>query len=209
MMSFKRPNIVRPPSEWKSYFLPLTSSCSNNSCTFFGSYGTKLGVRNIDDVKIEIDALNMYINHGIYLPNIDPIVYKIAPNLKSKWVFLQDGDALVYPYPKLLEVLQYINQKLPNLERIAAYSTPQYILRRSEEELLQLRKQKLSILYVGVESGDDDVLSQVNKGVTHDEIVTACKKAKQADIKLSVTVLLGLGRVKGSEKHSLETCPHS
>jgi len=120
-------------------------------------------------------------------------------------IFLQDGDALVYPYPKLLEALQYLNGKFPYLQRIASYATPQDILRRSVDELKALRDQKLGILYVGVESGDDEVLSHVQKGATHDQMVEAARKVKEAGILLSVTVILGLGGVKGSEKHVAET----
>lgn len=204
-MSFKRPNIVRPPSEWKSYFLPVTSGCSNSTCTFCASCGSKLGVRDIDEIKAEIDALHLYTRHAIRLPNVHPLVYEIAPHIESKRVFLQDGDALVYPYPKLIEILRYLNEKFPELERIAAYATPQDIQRRSIEDLKTLRNLKLDILYVGVESGDDQVLTQVNKGVSHEEIVAATNKAKAAGITLSVTVILGLGGLDGSETHAMET----
>jgi len=120
-------------------------------------------------------------------------------------VFLQDGDALVYPYPRLMEALQYLNGKFPALERIASYATPQDVLRRSVQELRDLKKQKLGILYMGVESGDDDVLKKIRKNVSHDQMVEAAKKVKASGILLSVTVILGLGGVAGSEKHALET----
>ncbi len=119
--------------------------------------------------------------------------------------FLQDGDALVYPYPKLLEALQYLNKKFPNLERIASYATPQDILRRSVAELKTLKEQKLGILYMGVESGDDEVLKRIKKNATHDEMVEAGKKVKEAGILLSVTVILGLGGIKAAHDHVSET----
>ncbi|MFH1349648.1 MAG: radical SAM protein [Pseudomonadota bacterium] len=204
-MSFQRPQIVRPPSEWKSYFLPLTGGCSNNTCAFCANYGSKLQIRDVEEVKSEIDALDLYMKHEIRLAEIHPMVYEIAPHLDSKRVFLQDSDALVYPYQKLLEILQYLNQKFPDLERISSYATPQDLLRRSVEELKVLREHKLTMLYVGVESGDDDVLKKVRKRVTHNEIVAATNKAKQAGITLSVTVILGLGGIEGSRRHALET----
>jgi len=114
-------------------------------------------------------------------------------------------DPLMITYPQLLEALQYLNGKFPYLQRIASYATPQDILRRSVDELKALRDQKLGILYVGVESGDDEVLSHVQKGATHDQMVEAARKVKEAGILLSVTVILGLGGVKGSEKHVAET----
>lgn len=204
-MSFQRPQIFRPPSEARSYFLPLTRGCSNNSCTFCRYNGSQLQIRDVDEVKAEIDALDIYLKGGVRLPDIHPIVYEIAPYMSSKRVFLQDGDALVYPYDKLVNVLEYLNGKFPGLERIAAYSTPQDLLRRSVDELKTLRDLKLDIVYVGPESGDDDVLKRVNKGVTRDEIVEATLKAKNAGIALSLTILLGLGGINGSEKHALET----
>ncbi len=204
-MSFQRPQIFRPPSESHSYFLPLTRGCSNNSCTFCRYHGSQLQIRDVDEIKAEIDALDIYLNGGVRLPDIHPIVYGIAPHLSSKKIFLQDGDALVYPYDKLVNILEYLNGKFPWLERIAAYSTPQDLLRRTEDELKTLRELKLNIVYVGPESGDDDVLKRINKGVTRDEIVEATLKAKTAGIALSLTLLLGLGGINGSEKHALET----
>jgi radical SAM superfamily enzyme YgiQ (UPF0313 family) len=133
------------------------------------------------------------------------IIYEILNDWNGKKVFLQDGDALVYPYPKLMEALQYLNQKFPAIERIASYATPQDILRRSLDELKALRKQKLGILYMGVESGDDEVLQRIQKNANHQQMVEAAKKVKEAGILLSVSVILGLGGVKGSEKHALET----
>ena len=133
------------------------------------------------------------------------IVYAILQDWNGKKVFLQDGDALVYPYPKLLSALQYLNQKFPNIQRIASYATPQDILRRTVTELKALKEQKLGILYMGVESGDDEVLRRIQKNATHDQMVEAAQKVKEAGILLSVTVILGLGGVKGSERHVSET----
>ncbi len=203
-MAFQRPPIFRPPSEARSYFLPLTRGCSNNSCTFCRYHGSKLEIRDIAEVKREIDALQMALK-GIYLPNVDPVIYELAPQLASKRIFLQDGDALVYPYPKLVEALEYLNARLPWIERIAAYATPQDLLRRTVEELRELKRLKLSIVYVGPESGDDEVLRKVQKGVTRAEIIEACRRAKDAGIVLSVTVLLGIGGVEGSEEHAHQT----
>ena len=204
-MPFNRPEIIRPPSEHDSYYLPLTSGCSNNTCGFCAFSFTQLGIRDLAEVKQEIDAMYLYVNNNIMMPGQPDIVYYILRAWNGRKIFLQDGDALVYPYPKLLEALQYLNGKFPYLQRIASYATPQDILRRSVDELKALRDQKLGILYVGVESGDDEVLSHVQKGATHDQMVEAARKVKEAGILLSVTVILGLGGVKGSEKHVAET----
>ncbi|MCK7477679.1 MAG: radical SAM protein [Candidatus Moduliflexus flocculans] len=204
-MSFVRPEIIRPPSEHDSYYLALTSGCSNNSCTFCNFSFSNLGIRDLEDVKQEIDAMSLYVNSRMLMPGQPRIVYCILQDWDGRKVFLQDGDALVYPYPKLLEALQYLNQKFPNIQRIASYATPQDILRRTVAELKALKEQKLGILYMGVESGDDEVLRRIQKNATHDQMVEAAGKVKEAGILLSATVILGLGGVKGSAKHVSET----
>jgi radical SAM superfamily enzyme YgiQ (UPF0313 family) len=204
-MQFERPIIIRPPSEWKSYFLPLTSGCSNSTCTFCGYYGSKLKVREIDDAKREIDALAFYAQYGVCLPDMPPVVYEVAYTWNGRRVFLQDSDALVYPFPKLKQILEHLNERFPHLERVGTYATPQDILRRSLDELKELKGLKLGIIYMGVESGDDEVLCKVGKGVNYHQMVEAGRKAKEAGITLSVTAILGLGGVEKSEKHALET----
>ncbi|MFA5317513.1 MAG: radical SAM protein [Dehalococcoidales bacterium] len=204
-MPFIRPQIIRPPSESKSYFLPLTGGCSNNTCTFCSYYGSKLQVRELEDIKKEIDAVALYAERGIFIPGMPDIVYAISQNWDGKSLFLQDGDALVYPLPGLKAALEYINQKLPFVERIATYATAQDILRISPGELQELNKLKLGILYMGLESGDDDVLRRIAKGVDSKQMITAAQKAKKANILTSITVILGLGGIWGSEKHALET----
>ncbi|MFC2002515.1 radical SAM protein [Chloroflexota bacterium] len=204
-MSFERPDIIRPPSEWKSFFLPVTSGCSNNTCTFCKYYGCKLQMREVQDVEKEIDALAVYVRHGVRLAGIPDIVYLVARGWDGKQVFLQDGDALVYSFPKLVKVLEHLNEIFPQLERIAAYATAQDILRRSHDELRVLRRLKLSILYLGVETGDDELLLKIAKGVNYDQMVAVGRKTNEAGIALSVSVILGLGGVEGSQRHALET----
>jgi len=201
-MTFKRPRIIRPPSEWKSYFLPVTSGCSNNTCTFCGYFGSKLQIREIEGIRKEIDALAALVSYGLDIPGVEisPLHY-----WDGKRVFLQDGDALVYPFSKLKEILEYLNNKFPNLERIAAYATPQDILRRDVGELTILKELKLGILYTGLESGSDEVLQRVGKGLNSKQIITATRKAKEAGIIMSITVILGLAGIVGSEKHIKDT----
>ena len=201
-MSFKRPLIIRPPSEWKSYFLPLTSGCSNNTCAFCGYFGSKLQMRDIEGVRKEIDALAALVSCGLDIPGVEisPLDY-----WDGKRVFLQDADALVYPFPKLKEILEYLNEKFPNLERIAAYATPQDLLRRDVAELNTLKELKLGILYTGLESGSDEVLQRVNKGLNSNQIIKAARKAKEAGVTMSITVILGLAGIEGSEKHVEDT----
>ena len=204
-MDFKRPDIIRPPSEARCYFLPLTSGCSNNACAFCNYYGCKLQIRDPEDVKQEIRALNLFLTHGFRTPGMPFIVYAIASEWDGKRIFLQDGDALVYPYEQLKEILEYLNKTFPELERISCYGTAQDILRLSVEELKALKDLKMKIIYMGLESGDDEILRKICKDSNSRQIVEAGKKLKSAGIMNSVTVILGLGGTENSQKHALAT----
>ncbi len=180
--------VIRPPSEARSLLLPLTLGCSHNKCTFCGSYlGIQFRIRNVDDVKRDIDS--------------------VAANCSAsvRRVFLENGDALICPQPMLTEVLRYLRENFPNLERVGTYASPRSVLIKSHDELSELNRLGLQIAYLGVESGDEEVLKKVNKGATRAEIVTAGRKLKQAGITTSVTVILGLGGIEGSQQHALET----
>ncbi|MEE8414218.1 MAG: radical SAM protein, partial [Dehalococcoidales bacterium] len=189
----------------RSYYLPITSGCSNNTCAFCSYYGTKLQIRDLDEIKQEIDALALYVKSGQRLPGIPDIIYLIARLWDGKGVFLQDGDALVYPFPKLKAILEHLNRELPSVERVAAYATAQDILRRSPDELKELKELKLGILYMGLESGDDEILQKIGKGVDSAQMIEAARKAKKAGILTSIMVILGLGGIENSERHALET----
>jgi len=202
---FERPDIIRPPSERLSYFLPLTSGCSNATCSFCQYFGSKLRIRPLDEIKREIDALSLYERTRMRLPGIAEIVYEVARQWDGRGVFLQDGDALVYPYNDLVAALEHVNARLPSTQRIATYGTAADILRRSKKELMALRELKLSIIYLGLESGDSEVLREISKGVDPQKMVEAARLARSAGIMTSVTVILGIAGVEGSEKHALET----
>jgi radical SAM superfamily enzyme YgiQ (UPF0313 family) len=102
-------------------------------------------------------------------------------------------------------VLKYLNEKFPYLDRIGTYATPQSALIKSIDELKELNQLGLKIAYMGVETGDEELLKKVNKGVNYDQMVEAGRKLKQAGITLSATVILGLAGVEGSENHALKT----
>lgn len=204
-MNFERPAIFRPPSERNSYFLPLTSGCSNHSCTFCNFYGSRLKLRKADEIKREIDALALFRSLGVCPPGLSPIEYEILQTWDGKRIFLQDSDAMIYPIRKLLDILTYLNKKLPLIQRIAAYTTPQDILRIDLEDLKKLKALKLGILFLGVETGDEELLKKVHKGVNYVQMVEAGKKIKESGIISSITVILGLAGVSGSHKHSLKT----
>lgn len=188
-----------------SYYLPLTSGCSNNTCKFCYYYGSKLQMRDMEEVKAEIDALHLFMTRSIATPGIDRTVYMLASQWDGRRVFIQDGDALIYPFPKLIEILDYLNERFPDLERIAIYATAQDILRRSVDELRQLKDRKLTILYIGLESGDDQILKDIGKNTNAEEMVAAAQRVEEADLTLSVMVILGLGGVERSNEHALAT----
>ena len=180
--------IIRPPSEAGSFLLPVTIGCSHNKCTFCGTYiGVKFRIRAVDDIKQDIDRVAQNYSWSV------------------RRVFLEEGDALIYPQRRLVEVLNYLNKRFPYLERVGTYATPQAVLIKSVDELKELNQLGLKIAYMGVESGDDELLRKINKGVTYAQIVEAGRKLKQAGITLSLTVILGLGSVDGSRAHALNT----
>jgi radical SAM superfamily enzyme YgiQ (UPF0313 family) len=179
---------VRPPSEANSLLLPVTIGCSHNTCTFCGTYSdVKFRVRPLEDIKRDIDTVAE--NYSFSL----------------RRVFLENGDALIAPQRLLVPVLKYLKEKFPNLDKIGTYTTPQSGLIKSVDELKELHELGLTIAYLGVETGDEELLKKIDKGATYDQIVEAGRKIKQGDITLSVTVILGLGGPEGSEKHALGT----
>ncbi|MGD9116302.1 MAG: radical SAM protein [Dehalococcoidia bacterium] len=179
---------VRPPSEANSFLLPVTFGCSHNTCTFCGTYSdVKFRIRPFEDIQRDIDAVAK--NYGWSLERI----------------FLENGDALIAPQRLLVKVLKYLKEKFPNLKKVGTYASPQSGVIKSVEELKELHELGLTIAYLGVETGDEELLKKIDKGATYAQIVEAGRKIKQAGITLSVTVLLGLGGPEGSEKHALGT----
>jgi radical SAM superfamily enzyme YgiQ (UPF0313 family) len=180
--------LIRPPSEANSFLLPVTLGCSNNSCTFCGTYaGIKFKIRNIEDIRRDIDEVARIYSRSL------------------SHVFLENGDALIAPQEILVEVLKHLNKSFPNLERVGTYTTPRAAVIKSLDELKELRELNLKIAYLGVETGDEELLVKIKKGATYYEIVEAGRKLKQAGITTSVTVILGLGGVEGSRNHALKT----
>jgi len=205
-MTFERPRIIRPPYEARSYFLPLTSGCSNARCGFCNYfYGRRLQVRDKADVLKEIDALELYMTGGLKIPEMPGIVYQIAEAWDGISIFLQDGDALVYPYSELKEILEYLGRKLPGLKRITCYGTAADVLALDIDQLKNLMRLKMDTIYLGVESGDDDILRSVGKANNTKEIIEAGRRIKQAGITCAVTVIMGLGGGQRSREHALAT----
>jgi len=178
--------IIRPPSEAYSLLLQVTTGCSHNKCTFCGTYlGKKFKIKPLDLIKKDLKEARSY-----------GYVEK---------VFLCDGDALIIPHSRLEELLQLINESIPTVKRIGTYANAKSILRKSVDELIKLRESGLKIIYLGVETGNPELLKKIHKGVTYEQMVEASRRVKQAGIALSVTVILGLGGMEKSMEHAIDT----
>lgn len=179
--------VYRPPSEARSYILQATIGCSHNACTFCDMFKDKrFRVRSMQEIKEDIEMAKNYYGSSI------------------RRVFLADGDALILKNSKLLEILAYLHQNFPKLERIGIYGNPKGIIRtKSVEELKELKKAGLSMVYMGIETGDPQLLQEINKGVTVEEMVEAGRRVKQSGIPLSVTIILGLGGREKIEQNAL------
>ena len=179
--------IWRPPSEARSLILQATVGCSNNTCTFCGSYkDKKFRIKSLDELRADVDLIGDHYRH-------------------TERIFLADGDALVIRTPQLIDTLDFLHEKFPRLNRVGVYSSPQNLLLKSPDELKQLHDHGLGIVYLGVETGSDLLLKKVKKGVTRDEMITAGEKVGQAGIPLSVTIIIGLGGPELSHHHAHAT----
>lgn len=178
---------IRPPSEAYSILLQVTLGCSHNKCTFCGTYKGKRFT--IKDDKI---ILNDILFASKYMKRQDR-------------VFLMDGDALIIPQKRLLWILEKIEEHLPWVRRVGSYANAKSIRMKSLEELMELKAHGLGILYLGVESGDDETLKIINKGTSARNLIDQGRKVKEAGIKLSITVLLGIAGRKRSLPHARAT----
>jgi radical SAM superfamily enzyme YgiQ (UPF0313 family) len=180
-------SIYRPPSEAYSLIIQATVGCNHNKCSFCGSYrDKKFSIRKFEDIVEDLKEARR---------TMGPV----------DRLFLADGDALCIPQKRLVKILQAINEILPSVTRIGIYANAKNILKKSVEELSVLQSLGLGIIYMGVETGDDDLLKQICKGADYDQLVESGKRIKDSGIMLSVTVLLGIGGVEGSKRHASET----
>ncbi len=195
--------IYRPPSEAHSLILQVTIGCSNlltrpdpesstghrvkRGCAFCVAYQTKpFKARPHGEVLEEIDA-----------------VAKVVP--ATRRIFLADGDAVVLKTSRLVEILERLYQRFPRLERVTAYAAPRNLLKKSVADLRQIQRAGLTMVYLGIESGDDEILVKVDKRSTAEQMIEGCLKAKEAGIALSLTVILGLGGPRLSKRHAEAT----
>jgi radical SAM superfamily enzyme YgiQ (UPF0313 family) len=178
---------IRPPSEAYSILLQVTVGCSHNKCTFCGTYKDKRF--RIKDEKI---ILSDILFASKYMKRQDRL-------------FLMDGDALIIPQKRLMWILESIKEHIPWVRRVGAYANAKSIRMKSLEELIELKEHGLGILYLGVESGDEETLEEVHKGTSSQNLIDMGRKVRNAGMKLSVTVLLGIAGRHRSIEHARAT----
>ncbi len=179
--------VIRPPSEADSILLQVTVGCSHNKCTFCGTYkGERFKIK--PDERI-----------------LEDIAYAARNFTYARRLFICDGDALIIPQKRLIKILEEINKQIPWLDRISLYANAKGIKMKSPEELEELRDHGLTLAYMGLESGDDQTLKNINKGASSEQMIKMGKKLRAAGIKVSITVLLGIAGKERSAIHAEAT----
>jgi radical SAM superfamily enzyme YgiQ (UPF0313 family) len=179
--------VIRPPSEADSYILQVTYGCSHNHCTFCGTYPDKaFQVRPADQVQQDI-----------------ALARQCLPDTRR--VFLADGNAFVLSPRRLVSILEELAAAFPRLQRVAAYANACDLLQKSRDELKLLRERGLRLVYLGLESGHDEVLRRIEKGATAAEMIAAVQHVQAEGIRVSVIGLLGIGGLELSSAHAEAT----
>ena len=182
-------HVIRPPSEAYSMIIQVTVGCSHNMCTFCGTYkdlDERFRIKDWDTVRRDIDEASGY-RYGF------------------KRAFLADGDVLILPTDDILKIMNYIKKKNPKIENINMYGNAKAIMRKTPEELKSLKNAGLGVIYQGIESGNVDVLRRIKKGAFPDRMKESAAKVIETGIKLSQTVLLGIGGKELSLEHARDT----
>lgn len=180
-------DVYRPPSEARSLIIQCTLGCSKNTCLFCSMYKAE------DFVMRKQEEILSDLQEGA----------RLFPGTRR--IFLADGDALVMPTPRLLEIIYSSRALFPAFERASSYATVKDILQKTDEDLLALRKAGLTLVYIGLESGSDEILRAMDKDQTQEEFVEAMEKVKKAGMKSSVTLIFGLGGREKSDLHIRES----
>ncbi|MCB2355122.1 radical SAM protein [Clostridium estertheticum] len=179
--------VYRPPSEAYSLIVQVTIGCSHNGCTFCGMYkDKKFRVRELKDIISDLEQAKL--DYGVV-----------------KRIFLADGDALVLKTSELKIILLKIKELFPGCERVGVYATPNDILAKSVEDLGMLKALGIGILYLGVESGSNEILKSINKGVNAQSLIMAGRKVKESGIKLSTTLISGIGGRDKISENAIES----
>lgn len=182
--------LYRPPSEAFSLIIQITLGCSHNKCVFCSMYKDKrFRIKPIEEIKADIDRFRI-----------------MSMGRRIDRIFLADGDALIVPTKILVEILDYIKIVFPECERVSVYGTGIAISKKSTEELRLLYEKGLTLVYLGVESGDDETLKFIKKGITAEELVKLSHKIMSVGIDLSITLISGiLGKGRDNRNHAINT----
>ena len=180
-------SVYRPPSEARSLIVQVTYGCSHNTCAFCSMYKEKrFAIRPLEEVLEDFRMARQVYRH-------------------VEKVFLADGDALVRKAEELYTILDTVRELFPECRQVTCYASPSSIRIRTEEELNTLREKGLSMVYMGLESGSNEVLKLMRKGHTAEQIVAMGRKVRSCGIALSVTAITGLGGPDLLERHAVET----
>ena len=179
--------IIRPPSEANSILLQVTLGCSHNKCTFCGTFREKRFNIKKDEIIFQ------------------DIEFARQNCRRQNRLFLCDGDAMIVPQKRLVPILERIRDRLPWVTRVGLYANTKGIGMKTDEQLTELQSLGVDIVYMGLESGDDKVLKDIRKGANAEKMITMGRRVKEAGMKLSVTVLVGLGGRERSMIHARET----
>ena len=180
-------DIYRPPSEAYSLLVQVTIGCSHNKCTFCNMYKAKqFKVRKPEEVLEDLAWARSHYN-------------------RVERIFLCDGDALCLANHKLLVILDYIMENFPECARVTTYGRATDVIRKTDEELRELKDHGLEMVYIGAESGSQKILDKVNKGETREELIEGVQRLEKAGIKTSVTFISGLAGPEDWEEHAIET----
>jgi len=189
---------IRPPSEARSLLIRVMRGCPWNYCTFCAVYKDlprKGMLRSVEEVKGDIDAL------AAAADEMRAQGHTIAP----RTAFLADSNAIIVKTDALVEIIRHLRDRFPSLERITSYARAKTILKKDGSELERLRDAGLTRLHMGLESGDDEVLTQVKKGATSREMTDAGRKAMEVGFELSEYIMPGLGGWRLTEQHARNT----
>ena len=179
--------MIRPPSEANSILLQVTLGCSHNKCTFCSTFREKrFNIKKDDIIFEDIEFARQYCK-------------------RQNRLFICDGDAMIVPQKRLVNILKRIKDRLPWVERVGLYANTKGIGMKTDEQLKELHDLGVKIAYMGLESGDDQVLKQIKKGADSAKMIKMGKRIKKAGIKLSVTVIIGIGGQERSKTHAKET----
>jgi radical SAM superfamily enzyme YgiQ (UPF0313 family) len=179
--------LFRPPSEARSLILQITLGCSWNKCSFCEMYTSKqFTARKEEDIFKDIDS---------FIPYADQI----------RRIFLADGDPLVLSTKRLLSILTKLKKTFPKLQRISTYASPSNLARKSDAELKELYEAGLTLLYVGIESGDSQVLECIQKGETFETTIEGLNKSKAAGMNSSVMIINGVGGQELTHQHAINS----